>query len=490
MALEQRLSLKQTLQLRMTPQLRQAIKILQVSRAELETIVGDELCQNPTLEESDLAPGAEQPESRTADIEVSEGEPVETKTSDTDTDSSDIREVDWDAYMDRYSSDFHGSIGTGSDRDDNKQAFLENNAGAGDNLVTTMLDQLALIMMNDEERRVGEIVIQNLDESGYLACSPEEIATLAQTSVETVNDAREIIQEFEPPGVASVDLRECLLVQLRLIGYESDDYVVQIVDSHLADLESRRYDKLAKTLGTTADEVVECHRIIQRLEPKPGRNFDDGETRYIVPDVYIHLVGTEFKVVLNDEGLPRLRVSPYYEQMAGKSRGATEAQGYLHEKMRSARWIIRSIHQRQQTLRKVTESIVRFQESFLRDGVSQLKPMVLKDVANDIGMHESTVSRATANKYVHTSQGIFELKYFFTSAIRGTDGTDVSSESVKRKIQQIISTEDPRKPLSDQYIAESLSRQNIDIARRTVAKYRELLGILPSSKRKRYLTGT
>ena len=372
MALEQRLSLKQTLQLRMTPQLRQAIKILQVSRAELETIVGDELCQNPTLEESELAPGAEQPESRTGDVEVSEGEPVEAKTADnTDTDSADIREVDWDAYMDRYSSDFHGSIGTGSDRDDNKQAFLENNAGAGDDLVTNMLDQLALIMMSDDERRVGTAIIQNLDLSGYLACPPEEIATLTETSVEIVNDAREIIQEFEPPGVGSVDLRECLLVQLRLIGYESDDYVVQIVDSHLSDLESRRYDKLAKALGTTLDEVVQCHDIIQGLEPKPGRNFDDGETRYIVPDVYIHRVGTEFKVILNDEGLPRLRVSPYYEHMASKAKNSTEAQGYLQEKMRSARWIIRSIHQRQQTLQKVTESIVRFQERFLIDGVSR-----------------------------------------------------------------------------------------------------------------------
>ena len=493
MALEQRLNLKLTQTLRMTPQLRQAIKILQVSRAELETMVDDELCQNPTLEEAEpTGSETEVVETRTADVEVTESEQVETKTSEKEDDANDLREVDWEDYLERYSSDFHGSIGTGSDRDDNKQAFLENaGADAGNDLVTSMLDQLSLIMMSDEERRVGTIIIQNLDGRGYLSSTPEEIAFMAASTVDVVNDAREIIQEFEPPGVGALDLRECLLVQLKLIGYESDDYVVQIVDQHIGDLESRRYDKLARALGTSVDEVLECHRIIQGLDPKPGRNFDDGETRYVVPDVYIQRIGDEFQVTLNDEGLPSLRVSPYYKQMAKAPEGdKKDAKTYLQDKMRSAQWLIRSIEQRQRTLRKVTESIIRFQREFLLDGVQNLKPMVLKDVANDIGMHESTVSRATANKYVHTPQGIFELKYFFTSSIRGTDGTDRSSESVKQKIQQIIAAEDPRKPHSDQYIAESLSRANIDIARRTVAKYRELLGILPSSKRKRYLTGT
>jgi len=491
MALEQRLNLKQTLQLRMTPQLRQAIKILQVSRAELETMVGDELCQNPTLEENEGTTEESQTvEQRTGDPEKSETETVEAKTSETEGDANDIKEVDWEEYVDRYQSDFHGSIGTGSDRDDNKASFIENTAERNDDLVSTMLDQLSLVLMSEEERRVGTFVLQNIDEKGYLASSVEEIAFMADSTVETVNDAREIIQEFEPPGVASIDLRECLMVQLRLIGYEPDDYVVQIVDQNLSDLESRRYDKLARALGTSIDEVVECHGIIQSLEPKPGRNFDTGDTRYVVPDVYIHRVGNEFQVTLNDEGLPNLRVSPYYRQMMKTPEKGGEAKGYIQDKMRSAVWLIRSIEQRQRTLRKVTESIIRFQSKFLLSGVQHLKPMVLKDVANDIGMHESTVSRATANKYVHTAQGIFELKYFFTSSIKGSDGTDRSSESVKQKIKQIIGDEDPRKPFSDQYIADALSRESIDIARRTVAKYRELLGILPSSKRKRYLTGT
>jgi RNA polymerase sigma-54 factor len=491
MALEQRLNLKQTLQLRMTPQLRQAIKILQVSRAELETMIDDELCQNPTLEEQEASPETPQEESRTGDVETTETETQEAATTtEAEAEPKDLKEVDWEDFLERYSGDFHGSIGTGSDRDDNKANFIENTAAPSDDLQTAILDQLNLVMMSDDERRVGTIIAHNLDKSGYIVCTPEELAQLANCDLELVNDVREIIQDFEPRGVASLDLRECLLVQLTAIGYEPDDYVYQIVDTHIKDLESRRYDKLARALHTTVEEIIECHNIIQRLEPKPGRNFDDGETRYITPDVYIHWDGNDFQVTLNDDGMPSLRISPYYKQLMAKPDGTGDAKGYIQEKMRSAVWLMRSIEQRQRTLRKVTDSIIRFQRKFLLTGVESLKPMVLKDVANDIGMHESTVSRATANKYVHTPQGIFELKYFFTSSIRGTDGTDVSSESVKQRIQQIITKENPRKPFSDQYISEVLGKENIDIARRTVAKYRELLGILPSSKRKRYVAET
>ncbi len=492
MALEQRLTLKQSLQLRMTPQLRQAIKILQVSRAELETMIDEELCENPTLEEIDAeSTPTEGAELRTGDPVKNESEQVEPPTEKQETEAVDLKDVDWEDYLDRFGNEFHGSIGTGSDRDDNRLALLENTAASRDDLISSLEDQLHLVMMSDDERRVAELIIRNLDENGYLACSPEEIAFMANCSPQLVEDAREIVQELEPPGVGSLDLRECLLVQLRLIGYEPDDYVVQVVDQHLHDLESRRYDKIAKALKTTVEEIVECHQIIQGLEPKPGRNFDDGSTRYIVPDVYIQRVGDEFQVIVNDDGLPNLRISRTYREMLEKGAGGDDgARGYLQDKLRSAQWLIRSIHQRQRTLYKVTKSIVEHQRAFLLKGVQHLKPMVLKDIANDIGMHESTVSRATANKYVHTPQGIFELKYFFTSSIRGTDGGSVSSESVKQKIQQIISREDPRKPFSDQHIADVLAEENIDIARRTVAKYRELLGILPSSKRKRMAAGT
>jgi len=491
MALEQRLSLKQTLQLRMTPQLRLAIRILQVSRAELESIVADELCQNPTLEESEIeTERLADATTRTGDVETSETEVGEAPAREEKEAASDVSEVDWEEILERSPGDFHGSIGTGSDRDDNRANFIENTASSnGEDLVGAMLDQLSLVMMSEEERRVGSIIIHNLDSSGYLSCTPEEIAFMANCPVEFVNEVREIIQDFEPRGIASIDLRDCLLCQLSAIGYETDDYVVQIVDKHLSELESRRYEKLAKLLGTTVDEVLECHRIIQSLDPKPGRNFDEGDTRYITPDAYILKVGGEFQVVLNDEGLPHLRISNYYRDMARKTEDGKDTKNYVQDKIRSATWLIRSIEQRQRTLRKVVESLVRFQKQFLLNGVEHLRPLVLKDVANDIGMHESTVSRATANKYVHTPQGIFELKYFFTSSIRGTDGIDVSSESVKQRIQQMIGSEDPKQPRSDQWISEALAKENIDIARRTVAKYRELLGILPSSKRKRYVAG-
>jgi len=273
------------------------------------------------------------------------------------------------------------------------------------------------------------------------------------------------------------------LIQLRQLELGPDSLPARIVRDFLPMLESRRFDRLARELGVPIEQVAEATKVISVLEPKPGRDFSDADTRYVTPDVFVQKVGEEYVVTLNEEGLPRLRVSSFYRRMLGQN-GSPEARGYIQEKMRAAAWLIKSIHQRQRTLYMVTSSIVKFQRDFLDAGVAQLRPLVLKDVANDIGMHESTVSRATAGKYVHTPQGTFELKYFFTSSLRGGHGAEVSAESVKEKIREIIAKEDARKPLSDQYIAELLGKEQIDIARRTVAKYRELMGILPSSKRK------
>jgi RNA polymerase sigma-54 factor len=488
MALEQRLLLKQTLQLRMTPQLRLAIKILQLSRPELEVMIADELCQNPVLEESvDTVPDREV-EMRTGDLEKSESESAEAVIADHEPEAAEeVGQLDIDEYLDRHSADLHGSVGAGSDRDDNRDRLFENARAAEDTLAEALCDQLGLLAMSDEERRLAEIICHNLGEDGYLACTVEELAFLSGASVEQIQEAREIVLELEPPGCGSIDLRECLLVQLRLIGYENDDYVVIVADRFLKELESQKYDKVAKELGTTTAEIVEAHRIIRSLDPRPGRGFGAPETRYITPDAYIVRVGDDFQVALNDEGIPALQVNSYYRSMIKGREAGGEATGYLQEKVRAASWLIKSIEQRQRTLRKVVESIVRFQPGFLLKGVSHLRPMVLKDVAGDIGMHESTISRATSGKYVHTPQGIFELKWFFTSSLRSSAGDDVSSESVRRKILDIVAAEDPRQPFSDQYICEKLSRENIDIARRTVAKYREGLGILPSSKRKRMI---
>lgn len=491
MALEQRLQLKQSLQLRMTPQLRQAIKILQLSRPELESMITDELCQNPVLEESAELTVDRDLELRSGDPEVGESEAGEPTIQDHEPEAVEqVGQVELEEYLDRHSGDIHGSVGAGSDRDDNRDRLFENATAIADSLTDALMDQLALLMMSDEERRIATMIVGNLDEDGYLTGNVEEIAFAAGVALEAVEEAREIVQELEPPGCGSIDLRECLLVQLRLIGYEADDYVVQVVDRYLKELESQKYDKIARDLGTEPAEIIEAHRIIRTLDPKPGHNFGASDTRYITPDAYIVKLDDEFQVTLNDDGIPSLQVSPYYREMlktpAVQINDAGEAKGYLQDKVRSAMWLIKSIEQRQRTLRKVVESIVRFQHEFLVHGVSQLRPMVLKDVAADIGMHESTVSRATSGKYVHTPQGLFELKWFFTSSLHSTDGgDDVSSESVKRKIEAIIQNESPRQPFSDQYICEKLSTENIDIARRTVAKYRESLGILPSSKRRR-----
>ncbi len=488
MGLEQRLLLKQTLQLRMTPQLRLAIKILQLSRPELEVMIADELCQNPVLEEATDTVPERDLEQRTGDLETSESEIPEAPATDREPETAqEVGQLDIDEYLDRHSADLHGSVGAGSDRDDNRDRLFENARAREDTLADALADQLALLMMSDEERRVAALIVNNLDEDGYLACIVEELAFLAGVTLEQMQEAREIVLELEPPGCGSIDLRECLLVQLRLIGYENDDYVVAVADRFLKELESQKYDKVARELGTTAAEIIEAHRIIRSLDPRPGRCFGGAETRYITPDAYIVRIGDEFQVALNDEGIPALQVNSYYRSMIKGREAGGEATGYLQERVRAASWLIKSIEQRQRTLRKVVESIVRFQRDFLLHGVSALRPMVLKDVAGDIGMHESTISRATSSKYVHTPQGIFELKWFFTSSLHSSAGDDVSSESVRRKILDIVAKEDPRQPCSDQYICEQLGRENIDIARRTVAKYREGLGILPSSKRKRMI---
>lgn len=486
MALEQRLSIKQTLQLRMTPQLRQAIKILQLARPELESMIAGELAQNPVLEELDGPPEGADADSRTGSVEKSETEKSDDPAAAKEHDASDVSQVDWQEYLERSGSDFHGSIGAGSDRDDNRARLFENAPAPDGGLTEALVDQIHLVPMNEEEQRVCTLIAHNLDEDGYLEGTLEDLAFMAGCTLEVANDAKEIVQELEPPGCGSIDLSDCLGVQLRLAGYESDDDVVRIAADHLKDLEAQRYGPIAKKLSTTVDEVVEAHRILRTMDPKPGRSLAGNDTRYVSPDAYVIQMGDEFEVVLNDEGLPQLQVSGYYKKLLGRGREQLgEAKGYLTEKVRAATWLIRSIEQRQRTLRKVVESIVGFQREFLLHGVDHLRPMVLKDVANDIGMHESTVSRATSSKYVHTPQGLFELKYFFTSSLRGSDGNDVSSESVKQRILAIIGSESPSKPFSDQYISEQLSKENIDIARRTVAKYREALGVLPSSKRKR-----
>jgi len=490
MALETKLYQKLSQQLVMTPQLRQAIKILQVSRAELETLIDEEMEQNPVLEEGVDQDTEDLPPPRTDEAAATNGEATDPFTEarehrDTTAElepTSRMDGIDWKEYLDNYTNDFHGSYAANEDYDDEKRPSIENTLVRSLSLTENLIWQLRMSGLAPDEEEVAALLIGNMDDDGYVQVEVEDVAFQTRKDFDIVDAALHHIQSLDPPGVGARNLRECLLLQIRADQKEGS-VADRIVRDHLSLLESKRYDRIAKDLGCTTEEVVDAARYIGNLEPKPGRNFEEDDTRYITPDVYIQKIGDEWVVTLNDEGLPRLRVSGYYRRVLNDNETG-DAKRYVQEKMRSAAWLIKSIQQRQRTLFLVTTSIVKFQSEFFEHGISHLKPLVLKDVANDIGMHESTVSRATANKYAHTPQGTFELKFFFTSSLPGAGGDEVSAESVKERIRTIIAAEDPKRPLSDQHISKMLSGESVEIARRTVAKYREMMGILPSSKRR------
>lgn len=486
MALEIRQVQKLTQQLVMTPQLQQAIKLLQLSRVELEEMVIKELQENPALEEGpseETEAGSEQPRQETP-VATAE-DPAEMVLNRELSAVDKIGTLDWQEYLDTHSNSIHGSLtAEATSEDGDSPPSWENSLTKKTTLEDHLLWQLRLSKISERESTIGQYVIQNLDENGYLVLSREEVCNAMESTPEEVEMVLRRVHFFDPVGVAAQDLRECLLIQLENLRL-SDSLAARIVGNYLSFLESKRYEKLAKDLGVSIDEIAEASHLIATLEPKPSRGFEQDEVRTVLPDVFVEKVGDEYVIFLNDDGVPRLRINSLYRRLAGQEGAAEEqARQYLQEKVRAAHWLIKSIQQRQQTLFRVTQSIFKFQQEFLDHGVSSLKPMVLRDVAEDISMHESTVSRATANKYVHTPQGLFELKFFFQSGLRGGNGEDVASESVKEKIRGIIATEDLRKPYSDQHIAAVLSTDSIEIARRTVAKYREAMGILPSSKRR------
>ena len=471
MELKQQLKLSQ--QLIMTPQLQQAIKLLQMSRMELTELVQEELLENPMLEE-----GAEPRDSRapqTEEVETAPQDPTEAKKA----------EIDWERYVENYTQ--QAPMPTVR-RNDDELPGLEATLSSAEDLTDHLGWQLRMGEFVDDERRFGALVIGNLDDNGYLkieGTAPEDIvprlAAEAEMDPEDAEEVLRMIQQFDPLGVAARSLEECLTIQA--VHFEMDDLVLQIVANHLGDLEKRHYPAVAKACGCPLEEVYDVAQIIAELEPRPARRFQTDEPRYIVPDVYVHRVGDEYYVVANDDGMPKLKISGFYRSAMADNPKAKE---YIQDKLRSAQWLIRSIDQRRKTIVRVTECIVEKQRAFFDKGIEYLKPMILRDVAEAVGMHESTISRVTSNKYVHTPRGTFELKYFFNSAIRRDNQNDIASESVKQAIKSIIGGEDERAPLSDQRIVEILAQDDIKIARRTVAKYREMLGILSSSKRKKY----
>lgn len=476
MALELKQSLSLNQQLIMTPQLQQAIKLLQLSRLELLDTIYQELETNPILEEhttpeteedqsGDPEPEAPKPESGPQEVKLEE-QPKE--------------DLDWESYLSDYNTGW-----AEAPYEDREFPSFESVASSKTNLYSHLLWQLNMSELGDVQKEIGVNIIGNLDEDGYLDISLEEIAQATGHPLDRVLEVLQTIQNFDPVGVGARGTEECLLIQARFHGF-SGTIVEKIVQSHLRDLEDKRYEQIAKALSVSLAEVISAVAIIRGFEPKPGRLYTDDQTIYISPDVYVFRAGDGYEIVLNEDGLPKLRVNSYYKEMLSSRDNLSEgARAYIQEKLKSAAWLIKSIHQRQRTIYRVTESLVKFQGEFLDKGVTHLRPLVLRDVAEDIQMHESTISRVTTNKYVYTPQGVFELKYFFNSAVSSVEGDAVASESVKEHIRNIVRSENPLKPYSDQEISEILKRLNIDVARRTVAKYRETMGVLPSRRRKR-----
>jgi RNA polymerase sigma-54 factor len=493
MEIRQEQSLKLLQKLVLTPQLQLAIRLLQLSRLELAEEIRTQLDSNPVLEEDgsgednlsyqdtareggdvgEPAPAEAPPKAVADPLESGNDGPHESPTHPDEG-------IDWERFVEGYNR-FSSGPELRISNDD--YPSIESTISRKSSLSDHLLWQLQLSDLDDMGREVGAFIIGNLNEDGYLQDVDEaEIAARTSSDEAFVRTILLRVQSFDPVGVAARDLRDCLLIQARH-HHPDNERLRLLLENHLSDLERKNFKAIARGLKCTLDEVKILVDTVVGMDPRPGRAFATDEVVYVQPDVYVYKVGNDYITVLNEDGLPKLKISPYYEAALGGG-ARSDAREFVQEKLRAAMWLIRSIHQRQGTIRKVTDSIMRFQRDFLDNGVTHLRPLVLRDVAEDVGMHESTISRVTTSKYVHTPRGIFELKYFFNSRIGSVHGEDQSSASVKSRIQALIEAEDSTNPLSDQEIVEKLRRENIVIARRTVAKYRDVLGVLPSSRRR------
>jgi RNA polymerase sigma-54 factor len=483
MALEQKLHLKLSQKLIMTPSLQQAIKLLQLSKLELQEVLNQELLENPLLEETaEEAKAEETPAEEAEAVKNNTEEPpkVEAKTEEEKKDSFD--EIDYDAYFQDYIEYGYNPRGMG---EEHEEFPIENTLTRPPNLSDHLTWQLSMSDASPRTKEIASFIIGNIDEDGYLRASAEEIMASGGYGAEEVETAIRAVQSLDPIGVGARDLRECLLLQLGFL--EIDNPLVEIiVRDHWDEFMQRKFVPLAKVLGIDLKTLEGIVEVIKHLDPKPGRKYSNERAIYVEPDVYVHKVGDEYVIVLNEDGMPKLRINSGYRSMLNSmdSKQDGETVNYIKDKIRSAVWLIKSLDQRQRTIYKVAESIVKHQREFLEKGIDFLRPLVLRDVADDIQMHESTVSRVVSNKYMHTPRGLFLMKYFFHSGIDSDTGEDISSLTVKKKIQSFIENEDPRKPLSDSKIMKILNDEGINIARRTVAKYRDELNIPSSTDRK------
>lgn len=475
---KQGLHLSQTQSLRITPQLQQAIKLLQMSRIELENTIQKEIIENPTLEEVH--------ENQEDSAIKTEGDRREVKESDIGTKENDPRKQEHDDFnLDHYYDNtyHHQREYRKSGRKDEIMNY-ENIIPVKTTLFDHLIWQVKTSGFSEEEVKIVSVLVDYVNENGYIEKPLEAIAQETNIKLKSLEENLPLLQEFDPSGVGARNLQECLLIQAKHLQENTHD-MIDLITNHLKHLEQRNYMAIAKAMKQKIEHVREICKILEDMDPKPGRAFSSMETQHVVPDIYVYKVGDKYEIILNEDGIPRLKISNHYKKEL-KSNSNTGTQDYLKQKIKSASFLIQSIYRRQDTIRRVTESIVKHQKEFFEKGSAHIVPMNLRDIAVDINMHESTVSRVTTNKYVHTPKGIFELKYFFSSSIK-TTGKDLSSKSVKIKIKELIDKESSKKPLSDQKIIDILNqRDGIKIARRTVAKYREILGILPSSKRKKF----
>ena len=484
MALALKQQLKLTQQLLMTPQLQQAIKLLQLSRLELADTIRQEIEQNPLLEEispgdTDYESGVESP----AGPEETPDTPEPEKTGEVNMDDvSSMQEINWeDDYANHYDAGFSFSREAPDRTRLSQLDFLTKET----NLQSHLQWQLSSTELDSEVEAAGQFVIGNLNRYGFLEASVEDIMREMDCSEDTARQAIGAIQDMDPAGVGAANVQESLQLQLKRLGLE-DSLAAEIIKDQLHSLELKNYAAVAKALKRPMKEILAAIEVIKNLNPYPGEQYSERDVHYIIPDVFVHKVGDEYLIVLNDEGLPRLKVSSAYEDVIDGDSGATdETKTYIKEKLRDALWLIKSMQQRQRTIYKVVDSLLKFQRDFFEKGVEHLKPLVLRDVADDIEMHESTVSRVTTNKYMHTPLGIFELKYFFSTAIPQQDGEALAAESIRQKVKAMIKHEDADKPLTDNAISTALAEDGIKVARRTVAKYREQLGILPVKHRRK-----
>ncbi|TDI38562.1 MAG: RNA polymerase factor sigma-54 [Acidobacteria bacterium] len=498
--MQQKLTLQIKLQqkLILTPSLQQAIKLLPMSSLELADMLQQEITENPLLEEeieqqrteataesandandandaANEAPGEGAREAQAPDAKA-DGEPEpDAKNNDS------LNEIDYESFFSDYLDDGYRPPTSYEVPD---LPPIENTLSTTNSLADHLDWQLRMAPVEPKTVEIGEAIIGNIDGHGYLQASMEELCEMGPYEQQDVEDALVIVQAFDPVGVGARDLKECLLIQLRRLELTGTP-VATMVTEHLDHMQNHRFNEIAKAMHLPLEDVIHNCEIIRRLDPQPGSKFSNEKSFYVTPDVYVLKVDGKYEIVLNEDRLPQLRISPIYRRMLeNKSEENHSTREYVKEKLRSALWLIKSVDQRQKTIYKVANSIVHQQQDFLDNGVEHLRPMVLRDVAIDIGMHESTVSRVVANKYIHTVQGVFDMKYFFHSGIASIGGDNVSSVTIKRRIKKIVEEENPKKPLSDSKIVRILEDEGLILARRTIAKYREELRIPPSNQRK------